>query len=274
MCKIIKISCCIFCVFILTGCFDIEPHTTKELCERYPELCKNFNINDGQCRVQRARAIWHRHLTNQKPSDKNYFKLLLHYKQYKNCLELASQIQLTKLKNRGVQRTIAFNETIKQIGKIERKLVQSNNPEVLYYMWTNNDSDIAKEKFLSFEGTKHLETPKLQKALASYYFSSNPDKAISILTHALALYNDVRHLDKDIIASLATLNYKKHYFHNSYLWTIIAKRFNIPVVSAEHLNIIFNISIEEKLKIEAESAKIYKSIKKGQFRSKDITNNI
>lgn len=258
-----------FMLTLLVGCGG-EPETTDELCAANPGLCDSYNLNDGQCRIQRTNTIWQEYETRKTNTDANKFKLLQNFIDYRHCLGLANQIELTKMKERGVKRSIAYTFSTAKIEQLEKELKHSQDPNALYYFWSQYNDKNAEKAFLALEGTKALETPQLQFSLAGYYSTRDKDKSIIILTHALALYNDDSHINPDILKSLISLTYQQNYYELSYIWTLVANDQEIISSSEENLQQMFNFPATKREELEEIADTTASQLRRGTFRSKNM----
>lgn len=265
----LSLLCITLLLAFMVGC-DGEPDTTDELCSQNPGLCDKYNTEDGQCRVQRTHTIWQDYETQKKNTDENKYKLLQHFIKYRHCLGLANQIELKKQKERAAKRSIAFTFSTARIKQLENELRNTSNPNALYYFWSQYGDNNAEKAFLAMEGTPTLETPQLQFSLAGYYSTRNKDKAIEILVHALALYNDMSHINHDIFKSLVSLSYQQGYYEYSYIWTMVSNNLEIIKSTDENLYQMFNFSEDKRNELQEKADTITSQLKRGVFRSRNL----
>lgn len=258
----------LLCV-VIGGC-DGEPDTTDELCTINPGLCDKYNTNDGQCRVHRTHTIWQDYETRKSNTDANKFKLLQHFIKYRHCLGLANQIELKKQKERAAKRSIAFTFSTARIKQLENELRDTDNPSALYYFWSQYGDRKAAKAFLELEGTPTLETPQLQFSLAGYYSTRDKDKAIEILVHALALYNDMSVVNHDIFKSLVSLSYQQGYYEYSYIWTIVSNNLEIIKSTDENLQRMFIFSETKRDELTDIADSVTGELRRGVFRSRNL----
>ncbi|MGR5488726.1 DUF2989 domain-containing protein, partial [Vibrio alfacsensis] len=90
-------------------------------------------------------------------------------KEYRKCLELASQIQPIEQADLKAKRFNALMYSIEEQERITRDLASSTSPETLYFLWSETGSQAAKRRFLAMENTGVLDTSSMQYALATYY---------------------------------------------------------------------------------------------------------
>ena len=129
---------------LLSGCFE-RHRSTDSLCQAEPQLCADTNLNDGQCRLQRVNLIWQRYDVLKNPTDKEKFKELKYTYDYQKCLEYAARIEPTELKERKTLRTQAMLSAYASIKRLNEELAQSNDPEILYFRWSQGDQDALRK---------------------------------------------------------------------------------------------------------------------------------
>lgn len=164
----------------LTGCFEGNV-TTEELCQKTPELrCENLNMDDGQCRIPRTKLIWHRFELLKNPSEANQITEYSIVADYRKCLELASQITPIDQSELKRQRFNALVHSIDELKRIVEELKGSQQPETLYFLWSQTGDTQARRHFLQMEGTPQLNTAEMQYALATFYTNRDAKKNASL----------------------------------------------------------------------------------------------
>ncbi|WP_239928835.1 DUF2989 domain-containing protein [Photobacterium sanguinicancri] len=251
------------CTLALSGCFE-RHRSTDSLCESYPEICAQLNVNDGQCRLQRASLIWKRYDVLKNPIDSEKFKELKFTHSYQMCLEYAARIEPTELKERKSNRMKALIHSYDAIDRLNAELENSIDPEIIYYRWSQGDKR-AMRQFLRLEGKPALETPDLQLALATYYSGKDQSKTVSILLHALSLYTKGETVKPEIIQSLATIHHQQKNNEHAYLWSIVGAEFNMPVANKEKLASFYPMTDEKREQIEQHAKVVIKALKRGTF---------
>ncbi|MGF1686262.1 DUF2989 domain-containing protein [Photobacterium japonica] len=253
----------------LTGCFE-RHRTTDQLCEAYPELCADTNLNDGQCRIQRANVIWQRYDVMQTPTDQEKFKELKFTSVYQHCLEYAARIEPTELKERKTHRNRALLNTYTSIKRLNDELATSTDPEIIYYRWSQGDQD-ALRQFLRLEGTPALETPDLQLALATFYIAKDRTKTQTLLLRALSLYDANQTVKPEIIQTLATLSHQQGSPHHAYLWSMTGIALNMPIASQEKLAFLYPMDEAQRAALTAQAIRIAEMIRQGEFDPAQLT---
>ncbi|EGQ9351773.1 DUF2989 domain-containing protein [Vibrio parahaemolyticus] len=249
----------------LTGCFEGNV-TTEELCQKTPELrCENLNMDDGQCRIPRTKLIWHRFELLKNPSEANQITEYSIVADYRKCLELASQITPIDQSELKRQRFNALVHSIDELKRIVEELKGSQQPETLYFLWSQTGDTQARRQFLQMEGTPQLNTAEMQYALATFYTNRDAKKTLVLLNNALALSNK-DNLNPVILKSLASINQGLGEKKQAYLWAMVAKRFDVPLADEKQLQRMYHFedpSQYEKLDKLADT--IAKAILKGSY---------
>ncbi|WP_407083562.1 DUF2989 domain-containing protein [Photobacterium leiognathi] len=249
---------------LLSGCFE-RHRTTDSLCEGYPALCKELNVNDGQCRIQRTTLIWQRYDVLKNPTDQEKFKELKDTQKYIYCLEYAARIEPTELKERKTIRMNALYDSYNNITRLNNELASSSDPEIIYYRWSQGD-ELAQNQFLELEGKPELETPDLQLALASYYISKDKDKTYQLLHHALSLYKKNEVVNQEIIKSLATLSQQQEKLKEAYIWVLIANDMNMPVTKSKKVANLFLLTEDEQSRLNKKATHILENLRNGSYK--------
>ncbi|PSW12784.1 DUF2989 domain-containing protein [Photobacterium rosenbergii] len=250
---------------LLSGCFE-RHRSTDSLCQAEPQLCADTNLNDGQCRLQRVNLIWQRYEVLKSPTDKEKFKELKYTYDYQKCLEYAARIEPTELKERKTIRTQAMLSAYASIKRLNEELAQSNDPEILYFRWSQGDQD-ALRKFLRLEGSEVMETPDMQLALATFYTTKDQEKTVALLEHALELYGSRPKIKPEIILSLATLSHQNGRTEKAYLWAKVGSELSMPVASQDKLNAFYPMSTERRSELDGQAISIAQSLRNGEFNA-------
>lgn len=219
-----KAAVLLLVLLALAGCE--EELTVAKICKEKPGLCSDLN-EDSHCNIQRREVIFERYAEAKLPSDSNKYKLLIGFEKYSKCIELAAGIEHIKLKEKTTSRVNGYLTSIAQIKRLTDETVSSDDPNLLYYHWSRQQSQPHLEKFLAAEKAGKLETPELQLALASYYMKRDQAKTINILHHALSLSAPTGNIDPEIYTILTTIYYKQRQFPLSFHWALIAEQAGI-----------------------------------------------
>lgn len=252
-------------VLLLSGCFE-RHRSTDSLCESYPQLCADTNLNDGQCRLQRANVIWQRYDVYKNPTDSEKFQELKYTYDYQKCLEYAARIEPTELKERKTNRNRALINAYESLKRLNAELAHSNDPDILYFRWSQGERAALRE-FLRLEGTQALETPELQLGLATYYTAKDQEKTIRLLKHALELYQPNQTIKPEIIQSLATLTHQQGDTNTAYLWAKIGKDLSMPVASQDKLSTFYPMTKQQRNALDQKAEEIAEAISDGKFNA-------
>ena len=259
---------------LLTGCFEGNL-TTEELCEKNPELrCEQLNMSDGQCRIPRTNLVWHRFEVMKAPTEANKVQEYKLVAEYRKCLELASQI--TPIDQSALKRQ-RFNALVNSIDELERivnDLQSTSDPSTLYFLWSQTGDNNARRRFLQMEGTTALDTAELQFALATFYTTRDQEKTITILDKALSLTQDGK-VNPEILKSMASIHQGLNRKERAYIWTMVAKRFDVQVASEKNLKVMFNFSDASKYdSLDEIAGNVAKAIDKGRYPPSLIPTNL
>lgn len=261
--RLIKLALLATLTTLLSGCYE-RHRTTDSLCETYPALCAELNVNDGQCRIQRTNLIWQRFNVQKNLTDAEKFKELQFTYDYQKCLEYAARIEPTELKERKSIRMNALIHSYDSIKRLNEELSTSPDPDIIYYRWSQGDKNALRE-FLLLEGTPKLETPTMQLALATYYTYKDKDKTLVLLKHALELYKKGDKIQPEIIQSLATISHQEGFSQNAYIWATVGSHFNLPVANREKLAALYPMADSQRETLDNSANKITNALRKGEF---------
>jgi hypothetical protein len=258
----------------ITGCFE-RNITTENLCQNTPELrCDNLNMDDGQCRIPRTNLIWHRYEQLKKPSESNQIKEYGIVAEYRKCLELASQITPIDQSTLKRQRFNALVHSIDELERVVSELKSSQEPETLYFLWSQTGDTNARRQLLQMEGSPKLNTAEMQYALATFYTNRDIPKTLSLLNNALTLSNK-DNLNPFILKSLASIHQGLGEKKLAYVWAMVAKRFDVPVADEQHLKRMFEFHEPAQYQQLDDLAKsIANSIEKGNYSPSLMPQNI
>lgn len=264
--SLIKHCAVIASILLLGGCYE-RHRTTDSLCESYPQICADTNIDDGQCRLQRTTLIWQRYDVLKNPTDAEKFKELKFTYDYQKCLEYAARIEPTELKERKTIRTQALLHAYDSIRRLNEELAQSDDPEILYFRLSQGDKT-AMTKFLKLEGSEVLDSPDLQFALATIYIAKDQDKTVSFLLRALELYQPNQPIKPEIIQSLATLSHQKGNQDAAYLWARVGHELGMQTANIEKLDAFYPMPEQARLALVQKAQYVAKALRDGVFTAR------
>lgn len=253
----------LFGVLALSGCEE-PPLTLRDICQEKPELCSDL-INDGHCKEERSKVIFNRYHEAKLPSDKNRYNLLMDLEVFSKCMNLASQIEHIKLKEKTSQRVDGYIGTVDEIKRLSDLTVMSDYPPLLYYHWSRNGSTRHLNKLLRLEGTKAINTPDLTYALATYYIKRDLPKTVELLYKTLKLHKQGDVINREIYSSLSSIFFKMEKYSNAYLWAKVSTLAGEENVNLEELK--FHIANQGKTtnKLDELAEDTYDSILDGNF---------
>ncbi len=225
----------------ITGCFERNV-STDQLCQDNPELhCESLNMDDGQCRIPRTNLIWHRHEQLNNLSESSQIKEYGFVAEYRKCLELASQITPIDQSALKRQRVSALVYSISELERIVRELKPSQQPETLYFLWSQTGDKQARRQLLQMEGSPKMDTAEMQYALATFYTNRDTLKTLTLLNNALTL-SDKNNLNPVVIKSMASIHQKLGDKERAYTWAMVAKEFDLPVAEESQLKRMFHFN--------------------------------
>ncbi|KJY83117.1 hypothetical protein TW81_08880 [Vibrio galatheae] len=251
---------------IVSGCLEGNKNT-EQLCANNPSLqCSRLNMDDGQCRIPRTDLIWHRFEVLKNPTDENRIEEYRYLAAYKKCLELASQIQPIDQSALKQQRFNALVNSGDDLDKIVATLEKSSSPQALYFLWSQIGSDEARRGFLQLEGSPALETAELQYALATFYTSRDQHKTRDLLIHSLELTNSSK-VNTEVFKSLASTTYRLGMKKEAYIWTMVAQKFGVPIVSESELQLLYGFDSSVYNQLDDIADRVEDAIESGTFNA-------
>jgi hypothetical protein len=251
----------------LVGCE--EELTVAQICKEQPGMCSDLN-EDSHCNIQRREVIFERYEEAKLPSDINKHKLLIGFEKYSKCIELAAGIEHIKLKEKTTSRVNGYLTSLEQIKRLTDETVSSDDPNLLYYHWSRQQSQSHLDKFLAAEQKGQLETPELQLALASYYMKRDLDKTINILHHALSLSAPTGKIDPEIYTILTTIYYKQRHFPLSFHWALLAENAGIERIEFALIRKELHQQQLDVDKIEQQAEQTISMLEQGKFVAPEL----
>lgn len=199
------------------------------------------------------------------PTEANSVKDYYLLKEYRKCLELASQIQPIEQADLKARRFNALMFTINEQQRVTQSLGATTTPETLYFLWSETGDHAASRRFLAMEGSPQLDTPELQYALATYYISRDKTKTYQLLNRSLELSQGVSSVTNDVIQALASVTQSLDQPEQSYLWAMVATEFDIPIASENELRLMFNLTDSNYERLQEQAEIVTKAIKNGDY---------
>ncbi len=258
----------------ITGCFE-QKATTEQLCQNNPELrCENLNMNDGQCQTARNNLISHRYQHMDNVSDSSQIKEYGIVAEYRKCLDLASQIVPNNQSDLKRRRVDALVHSISELDRIATALKPSQEPETLYFLWSQTGDTQARRQILQMEGSPKMNTAEMQYALATFYTNRDTPKTLTLLNNALTL-SDKDNLNPMIVKSMASIHQKLGNMKQAYVWAMVAKINGLSVADEKQLKRMFVFSEpDEYQKLDELAKEIANSIDKGIYSPELIPEEI
>ncbi|MDQ2192334.1 DUF2989 domain-containing protein [Vibrio sp. A14(2019)] len=265
----IKIGILLLMTVLLSGCLENRNNTDK-LCNDNPGLqCEKLNLNDGQCRLPRTDLIWHRFEVLKNPTVDNKLEEYRLVRLYRQCLELASQIQVLNDPLLTQNRFNALVHSGEELDRLTKDLRQMRTPHALYFLWSQTGDNIARREFLRMEGSPELDTAEMQYALATFYISRDREKTIQLLTRALEL-SSPRAINTEIFQSLASTHQALGHQELAYLWAMVGKQFDVPVASPAEMALLYPFNAEQFRQLDNQANQLARTIRRGEFSRHNV----
>ena len=251
------------CGLTLMACNDDRIHN---ICANHPELCQDL-VDDGWCRYERTDIIRSRFYLQEEGTDRRKYELMRNLERYLKCAERSTNIEYktaTEQKSPSVEGMLAAGDQLTELDAATRN---SQDPYLLLWHWTNNINEQAREQFMALEGQPVLKEPELQLALGGMYAKSAPQKAITLMHHALSLYGEGDKVNSRILTSLSTLYMGQKEYGMAYLWGKVSESFqDSPDVSAKRFGLYHSLSKADQEAWDSQAATIVEQLKSGTYR--------
>lgn len=251
------------CVLTLAACDDDKLHN---ICSNHPGLCADL-VDDGWCRYERSEVIRGRYYLQRDQTDRRKYELMRGLERYLQCAEHSTNIEYKRAREQKSPRVEGMLAASSQLALLDSQTLDSGDPYLLLWHWTNNTNPAARARFLALEGTQVLEEPELQLALGGVYAKREPRKAIALMLHALSLYGEGDEVNSRILTSLSTLYMGQKEFGLAYQWGKVSEAFqDVNEVSASRLALYHNISKGEQDAWDKSAETIVQQLKRGEYR--------
>lgn len=205
-----------FSAFLLITACDSGPNLA-DICKEDTELCQIFT-EDSWCKAERKNVILTASALKQSQEDLQRYNLLITYEAYGKCVRYAKKIEHIKLKSKQTLRVENYLKSQRLIQQLSKETKNSNHPSLLFYHWSRYSDERAIKALLNMEGSAALETPEAQFNLASYYIKTDENKTLSLLFHALELYQLDEKINVEIFSSLITIFQGSKRYKQAYIW--------------------------------------------------------
>lgn len=203
-------------IFLLTSACDTGPNLA-DICQSDKELCQIFT-EDTWCKKERKLVILTSAVVKKNQDDLQKFNLLMATEAYAKCVRYAKKIEHIKLKSKKSKRIENYLTSQQLIKKLSNETKNSKHPSLLFYHWSRYSDKGALNTLLGMEGSAALETPEAQINLATYYIKRNETKTLSLLFHALELYQVDEKINVEIFSSLVTIFQGSNREKQAYIW--------------------------------------------------------
>jgi tetratricopeptide (TPR) repeat protein len=188
-----------------------------DICTSDAELCAQFTP-DSWCKSERKDTIFSAFLLKQNPTDALKYQMLIAYEKYAECVAFSTKIEHIKLKEKRTARIKNYLKAKELIKTLSNETKHSSHPDLLFYHWSHYLDEKALNQFLAMEGSASLETPNGQFNLATHYAKRDLNKTLSLLFHALELYQPEQQVNSEIFQSLSTIFTEKNKYKQAYIW--------------------------------------------------------
>ena len=251
------------CGLTLMACNDDRIHN---ICANHPELCQDL-VDDGWCRYERTDIIRSRFYLQEEGTDRRKYELMRNLERYLKCAERSTNIEYKTAREQKSPRVEGMLAAGDQLAELDAATRNSQDPYLLLWHWTNNITEHAREQFMALEGQPVLKEPELQLALGGMYAKSAPQKAITLMHHALSLYGEGDKVNSRILTSLSTLYMGQKEYGLAYLWGKVSESFqDTPDVSAKRLGLYHALSKADQEAWDSQAATIVEQLKSGTYR--------
>ena len=251
------------CGLTLMACNDDRIHN---ICANHPELCQDL-VDDGWCRYERTDIIRSRFYLQEEGTDRRKYELMRNLERYLKCAERSTNIEYKTAREQKSPRVEGMLAAGDQLAELDAATRNSQDPYLLLWHWTNNINEQAREQFMALEGQPVLKEPELQLALGGMYAKSAPQKAITLMHHALSLYGEGDKVNSRILTSLSTLYMGQKEYGLAYLWGKVSESFqDSPDVSAKRFGLYHSLSKTEQEAWDLQAATIVEQLKSGTYR--------
>jgi len=208
-------------ITLLSGCE--QPLTLNKICEETPGFCEDLN-KDSRCRNLRTDLIFARYHEYKAPTDENKFQLLKRLESYRACVDLASKIEHTKLKEKTTSRVEGHLTSLKEIKRIFNDTKNTNHPGLLYYHWSRDNNQSAINKLLKMQEHDQVKNdPEIQMYLASYFAKFDEEKTIDLLYRVLELNKAGEQPKLEVYSSLVSIFFKQRKYKHAYTFAKVAQ---------------------------------------------------
>ena len=250
------------CAFFLTGC---ERDRIKAICDAYPQLCAELHA-DGWCRFERSNLIRARYQQHTAPSDASLYSLMTELVSYRDCLDPLMDIEYTDRQERKNDKVEAILLVQEELAQLEQQSRQSDYPHLQLWHWQRHGDRQARSRFLAQAERPEMQSPELQKALASLLIARDKQAAEQALHRALGLYQKGQTIDNGIIANLISLYIGEKRYEDALLWTRVLEAFSSKTdVNLTRLDAYVRINDQQQQDMQQQADHIVQRLKNGTY---------
>jgi hypothetical protein len=202
---------------LLTGCSENEYDTVNAFCKSNPELCQEFE-KDSWCDIEHLALLKGKLAYREDPEGPGMAQQLKGYKDYAECELLYAGSMQVKVAAKSNLRTKNAMIALQRHEEIMEDVVSSNQPDLLYYLWSESGDKKYMERLLLLEDDPVMQTPERKLLLISHYVKRDQKKARKLLISALLLSDPEKGVNADIFRGLSTLSTQAKKPDKAYLW--------------------------------------------------------
>ena len=219
----------------LVAACDWSAPKIGEICSDNPQICDDIQT-EGWCRYERAQLIRRRDLDLRQPSNEdNQYRMLLDWQSFRDCVNLAAQVQHVKSKDKSTVRNEAYLASLKNIAELQQRIRKSTYPPLVYYRWSQSGSERDLRLLLKLDRDGKMQTTEMQQMIATYYAKYDKPREIEAHLKALEYLGPEEEIPLSIFASLATDYYQRKENELAYIWSLLAHEHQMEAVALDEL---------------------------------------
>ncbi|WP_354625632.1 DUF2989 domain-containing protein [Psychromonas sp. MME2] len=208
-------------LFAIISCNPFSHDSLSRICDSDPELCADLHTLTD-CRFQRTHLIRARYYDKREPSSDHTRQLLDRLDEYESCIELTLSLQFTRNQGRKQARVENYLTTKNLMKNELKKIKNTEDPILAYYLWTHYQDLKAKQVFLNAARKEGVTDRKLLTKLAIYYSKFDPQQALALFYNALRESNSYKDIPDSTFVYIMTIYYQAQDFEKAYIWALLA----------------------------------------------------
>ena len=261
---LLRCSLFVSALTLVAGC-DWSAPSIGEICSDNPQLCNDIQT-EGWCRHERAQLIRRRDLDLRQPDNEdNQYRMLLDWKSFRDCVDLAAQVQHVKATEKGTLRNQAYLASLKNITELEQRIRKSKYPPLVYYRWSQSGSERDLRLLLKLDRSGKMQTTEMQQMIATYYAKYDKPREIEAHLKALEYLGPEEEIPLSIFASLATDYYQRKEYELAYIWSMLASEHQMEAVAIDELRGVLGSDPERLEQLESIAEQVIDSIDNRDF---------